>query len=63
MPMLDAKALRTDAKGLAFLRSVLGHVRPRRTPSWLNTAISAAKIEPPSGGKGATNSFRRDRGL
>lgn len=32
MPVLDAKALRTDRKGLAFLRAVLGFKRPKRPP-------------------------------
>jgi hypothetical protein len=35
MPVLDAKALRTDPKGLAFLRAVLGRKRlfPLRPPA------------------------------
>jgi hypothetical protein len=28
MPVLDAKALKTDRKGLAFLRAVLGKASP-----------------------------------
>jgi hypothetical protein len=46
MPMLDAKALKKDAKGLAFLRAVLGLRRPKRAPSWLNRAFRSQKPEP-----------------
>jgi hypothetical protein len=32
MPVLDAKALKTDRKGLAFLRAVLSKVSPKAGP-------------------------------
>jgi hypothetical protein len=47
MPVLDAKALRTDRKGLAFLRAVLGLKRPKKRPPVPGTEPAARAAKEP----------------
>jgi hypothetical protein len=48
MPVLDAEALKSDARGLAFLRAVLGQKRPKRTPSWQSPSPRPQTAEKPA---------------
>ena len=46
MPMLDAKALKSDPKGLAFLKAVLGQSSAAKPLSRPATSRLPARAEP-----------------